>query len=82
MQSVSILVDSGSTHNFMQLAVASALKLTIHATRPFKVATDSGKNLTCDKVCKDVEIKIQGVVVMMDVFLIPMAGSNLVIGIQ
>lgn len=58
------------------------LKLLIQAIFPFKVSTDSGEKLVCDKVCKSVELKIQGERVKMDLFLIPMVGSNVVIGIQ
>lgn len=81
-QSVSVLVDTGSTHNFMQVEVAQALKLTIHLIIPFKVSTGSGEKLVCDKVCRNVEIRIQGTAIQMDIFLLPMAGANMVIGIQ
>lgn len=51
-QSVSILVDSSSTHNFMHSGVAKHLQLTIYAITPFQVATSGGEKLTCDKVCR------------------------------
>lgn len=41
-----------------------------------------GEKLICDKICKDVKIKIQGVNLCMNIFLIKMSGSNVVIGIQ
>lgn len=66
----------------MQLEVTTTMKLTIHATRPFKVDIGSGENFTCDKVCKEVQTKIQGITMKMDIFLIPMSVSNVVIGIQ
>lgn len=79
-QCISVLVDTGSIHNFMQVEVANALKLIIHVIVPFKVSTGSGEKLTCDRVCKNVEIKIQDITVRMNIFLLPMAGSNMVIG--
>lgn len=81
-QPVSVLVDVDSTHNFMQEEVANALKLTIHAISPFKVLIGSGKKLLCTKDCKVTQIHIQGIMVVMDLFLLPMGGSNIVIGIQ
>lgn len=51
-QLVSVLVDTGSTHNFMQEEVAKVLKLTIHVILPFKVSTGSREKLIYDKVCK------------------------------
>lgn len=81
-QTISILVDLGSTHNFIQIETAIRLKLVIHAIKPFTVATSGEEKIICDKMCKNVEIKIQGVIVCMDIFLIKMSGSNVVIGIQ
>lgn len=81
-QCISVLVNTGSTHNFMQVEVANALKLVIHVIEPFIVSTGSGEKHICDRVCKNVEIKIQDTTVKMDIFLLPMVGSNMVIGIQ
>lgn len=81
-QSIIILVDLGSTHNFMQLQVAIALKMIIPIIKPFKVAIGNGENLIFNKVCKNVEIKIQRVSVVMDIFLISVFGSNVLIGVQ
>lgn len=70
-----MLVQNGSTHNFMQEEIAKLLKLTIHVIMPFKVSTGSGEKLVCSKVCKGVDIKFQGT-------SITMAGANMIIGIQ
>lgn len=53
--SVSVLVDTGSTHNFIQKEAAKLLKFTIHVIPPFKVFTGNGEKLIYDKVCKEVE---------------------------
>lgn len=74
-------MDTRSTHNFMKEEVAKLLKLTIHVILPFKVSTGSGEKLICDKVYKGVEIMVQGTCIKMDIFLLPMAGENMVIGI-
>lgn len=81
-QFVSVLIDSGSSHNFMQVDVAVALKLTIQMIVPFHVSTGSGEKLISHKMCKDVEIKIQDVTIIMDIFLIHMSGCNMVVGVQ
>lgn len=46
------------------------------------MAIGGREKLIYDKICKVVEMKIQGVLVSMDLFLIPLLGSNVVIGIQ
>lgn len=81
-QSISVLVDTGSTHNFLQEEVAATLQLVVHMIHPFQVSTGSGEQLTCSKLCREVEVKIQGTVTKMDLFLLPMTGANMVIGIQ
>lgn len=81
-QAISVLIDSGSSHNFMQVDVAIALKLTVCLIVPFYVSTGSGEKLVCNKVCRDVLIKVQDVEVKMDIFLIKMAGANMVMGVQ
>lgn len=81
-KSVSVLIDIGSSHNFIQEDVPKSLKLTIHAIRPFKVFTGGDEKLICDKVCKAVKISIQVTKIFMDLFLIHMYGSNVVVGIQ
>lgn len=66
----------------MQLTIEHSLRMTIHAIKPFKVATGGGEKLIYDKMCKSMEIKIQGVKVRMDIFLIPLSSSNVVTDIQ
>lgn len=77
-----MLIDIGSTHNFMQKEVASHFQLTVCAINPFRVSTGNGEKLKCDKVCRSVKIKIWGVLVILDLFLLPMAGANIVIDTQ
>lgn len=52
-QSINVLIDIGSTHNFIQEDVAFILRLAIHLIQPFQVSTGSGEKLTCDKLCKE-----------------------------
>lgn len=66
----------------MQECVVAHLQLPICAIKPFKVSTGSGEKLLCDKVCRNVQIKIQGVVIVIDLFLLPMDGANIVISTQ
>lgn len=81
-KSVSILVDSGSTHNFIQIEVAHALKLDISPIKPFNVITASGDKLKCEKVCKKAGLKIDDLKLEVELFLLPFAGSNIVLGVQ
>ncbi|KAK1386342.1 hypothetical protein POM88_024077 [Heracleum sosnowskyi] len=54
-----ILVDGGSSHNFLQARVANFLGLDITPTSKFSVIVGNGENLTCAGQCKQVSIEIQ-----------------------
>lgn len=49
---ISILLDSGSTHNFIQCEIAEYLRLPIFPIPSFLVSTGSGAHLRCDRMCK------------------------------
>jgi hypothetical protein len=56
---VHILVDGGSTHNFIQASVAADLGLHHSPTPTLRVMVGSGQELTCSHVCLGVQIMIQ-----------------------
>ncbi|GJU70385.1 E3 ubiquitin ligase PQT3-like protein isoform X1 [Tanacetum coccineum] len=46
---VHVLIDNGSTHNFVQPGVVERMQLPITDTKPFKVYIGSGETLLCEK---------------------------------
>lgn len=81
-QRISILMDSGFTHNFMQTNVAKRLRLAMEPIPTFLVSTESGQNLTWNKMCKNVPVFIQGDLITIDLFLLKLEGANLVLSSQ
>lgn len=79
---LSVLIDSGSTHNFVQVAAARRLKWPISPIQQFKVVIGSGDKLCCNKICKNVELVVQGTHISVDLFLLPMDDIDVVLGIQ
>lgn len=53
---VAILIDSGSTHNFLQDRVAKQLGLMIEAAHSFKVLLGNGEELQCSTMCRNVSL--------------------------
>ena len=49
--SVSVLIDGGSTHNFIKPAVAEKLSLPTHSVTPFRVFVGNGASLRCNYAC-------------------------------
>lgn len=74
-----ILIDSGSTHNFVQPAVIERLKIQTQSTTPFHVYIGNGDTLTCSKWCPKTELMLNFEV---DLHVLPIKGPDLVLGVQ
>lgn len=79
---LSVLIDSGSTHNFIQESVVNRCGYVIESLLAFKVFIGSGEYLVCKEVCRQVVISIQNTPVTEDLFVLSMSGANIVLGIQ
>ena len=65
---VRILVDSGSTFNFVQARVAQKLGLVYTKVDPFKVFVGSGDFIWCKVMSPHVEVVVQGVMFLVDLY--------------
>ncbi|WVZ00696.1 hypothetical protein V8G54_026765 [Vigna mungo] len=79
---IRVLVDGGSTHNFIQKEVATRLGLAQSPTAPLKVLVGSGEELACTQVCPSVELLIQGHSFHIALYVLDMGGSYVVLGAQ
>ncbi|KAH9646382.1 hypothetical protein KPL70_024860 [Citrus sinensis] len=81
-QPVQVLIDSGSTHNFIKPAVAEVLGLAVQDTTTFRVYIGNGDSLVCRYVCSQVALSMQGHVFYIDLYVLPIEGPDIVLGIQ
>ncbi|KAK8947051.1 hypothetical protein KSP39_PZI006620 [Platanthera zijinensis] len=79
---VTILVDSGSTHNFIHPDVARKVGQQIDTGAAFQVMVADGSKLQCQGMLKAVELRMQEYVGCTDVYLLPIRGSDMVLGVQ
>lgn len=79
---VKVLIDSGSTHNFVQPTLVEKLKLQVQTIKAFKVYIGSGDSLVCSSMCPKIEIELQGTKFAIDLYVLPMRGAEIVFGIQ
>ncbi|GJX28487.1 retrovirus-related pol polyprotein from transposon 17.6 [Tanacetum coccineum] len=79
---IHILVDCGSTHNFVDIAVAKKLGCKIKSTCPLPVTVGDGYNIATNSECKQFHWQLQGVDFWSDVMLLPLGGCEMVLGIQ
>ena len=71
---VSILLDTGSTHNFIDLEVVQRTGLQIIPEPPFNVTVARGDKLHSEGLCKSVHIKCQGADIVSDFHILPIGG--------
>lgn len=81
-QPLQVLVDSGSTHNFLNLQVAKRAGLTASAQGVFEVAVANGEKLRSAGRCRGVCLALHGEPICVDLYLLPLVGCDAVLGAQ
>ena len=79
---MAVLIDSGSTHNFISEKVANLLQLLVVPTRPFNVKVANENPLKCQGRFEQVSILLQGIPFSLTLYSLPLIGLDLVLGIQ
>ncbi|OIT33904.1 hypothetical protein A4A49_64903, partial [Nicotiana attenuata] len=80
--SVQVLVDGGSDHNFIQTRVATFLHLDVEPISSFLVVVGSGQRLRCAGLVRNVPLEIQGTLLTLDFFVLPMHGADLLLDVS
>ena len=79
---VVVLVDSGSTHNFISDRLANMLRLPVVPTKAFSVRVANGEKLRCQGRYDKVRVEFQGTEFYLTFFSLPLIGLDLVLGVQ
>ncbi|VFR01482.1 unnamed protein product [Cuscuta campestris] len=79
---VQVLLDSGSTHNFIHPTVAKRLALVLHPVTPFRVYVGDGDSLRCSYSCPGTPLRLQGHLFDVDLYLLEIHGPDIVLGVQ
>ncbi|MFS7913536.1 putative retrotransposon gag domain, aspartic peptidase domain superfamily [Helianthus anomalus] len=79
---VLILIDSGSTHNFISDKLVSDMKLSTHSISPFGVQIGNGDILRCSQICKNISLQVCDLNVSQDFYPFTLGGADVVLGIQ
>jgi hypothetical protein len=77
---VQILIDGGSSDNFLQPRIAKFLKLPIEPGPQFNVLVGNGEVMTAEGVIQKLPLEIQGHKLEVPVFLLPVAGADVILG--
>jgi hypothetical protein len=77
---VIILVDSGSTHNFIHRHIAQETHCYIHAVNNFQIKIANGGSMKCGGHCENVHLQIGDYHLKSHMFSIDMGGCDIVLG--
>lgn len=79
---VFILIDTGSTHNFLDSSLLEALKLPMSSRTGFAIKVANGDVIMTQGTCADVPIKMRGNSFVLGLHLISLGGCDTVLGTQ
>lgn len=78
-----VLVDSGSTHNFISEDIARKLGLQPKVEEQFKVVVALRERLPSRGKCTNVKLLLQGIFpIVVDFYILPLEGYDIVLGTQ
>ena len=69
-----ILIDSGSTHNFIDVALVSHLHINVDTSQVLEVKVADGDLIKTQGVCEDVPILLQGHKFLLHLHVLLMGG--------
>nr|GEV50805.1 transposon Ty3-G Gag-Pol polyprotein [Tanacetum cinerariifolium] len=79
---VVVLVDGGSTHNFMDQELVNRLGLQVDPTVNFSVVVANREKLVCTGRVRNLSLMVQGYVISTDFFVLPVVTCPIVLGVQ
>lgn len=74
------LLDSGSTHNFISEVAVRRSGMPLHIRPRLTAMVANGERVTCAGVLKAAPLTIDGVLFPADLFVMPLAGFDVVLG--
>jgi hypothetical protein len=77
---VIILVDSGSTHNFIHHRISQETHCYIHVVKNFQIMIANGGSMKCGRRCENVHLQISAYQLKSHMFSIEMGGCDIVLG--
>jgi hypothetical protein len=81
-QMVVILIDSGSTHNFLDPSIVKKTQLSILSHTRITVKVANGDTIQSEGQCSDVSLKVQGVILTTEFYILSLGGCDMVLGVQ
>nr|GMC93870.1 Transposon Ty3-I Gag-Pol polyprotein [Ipomoea batatas] len=77
-----VLIDTGSSHNYIQPRLAHYLHLAVDNTIRFLVAVGNGERIQSEGTCTTVPFTMQGAVFKVDFHVLEFSGSDSILGVH
>jgi hypothetical protein len=77
-----VLIDTGSTNNFVDPDVARRAKLPIQESTTLTVMVANGATIPCRGYCETAQMSLQGSVFNPNLYLLTLGGCDLVLGVE
>ncbi|KAJ0036051.1 hypothetical protein Pint_24659 [Pistacia integerrima] len=77
---MSVLIDTGSTHNFLDPQIAKKTGLQVDNAAKFNVMVANGDTLSSTGRSKNTSLSIQGIPITVDFYVLPLGGCDAVLG--
>eukprot|EP00253_Pinus_taeda_P021511 PITA_21511 len=74
-----VLIDSGSTHNFIHCKVAKELNCFLYAALECQVMIANGGTINCSRKCNNIKLSMGEYVLTIPILSIPMGGGDVVL---
>ncbi|KAL5854391.1 hypothetical protein ACOSQ4_004193 [Xanthoceras sorbifolium] len=79
---LTVLIDRGSTHNFLDQMVVTIFGLPVIRDKVFQVTVGNKEIIECTGRCLGLSLTIQGFIVRADFYVLPVAACQAVLGVQ
>ncbi|KAL1534405.1 hypothetical protein AAHA92_30586 [Salvia divinorum] len=79
---VTILVDTGSSHDFLHPRIAEQLRLPLTAVKPFRVYVGNGESLVCSYMSRKTPLIMQGTSFVIDLHILSIHGPDVILGME
>lgn len=78
---LTILIDGGSTHNFIEDRLVKFMGLqTVHSNQ-FKVMVGNDEQLNCDQMYSSIPLVLNTTTFHIDFYILPISGADVVLGV-
>jgi len=81
-QKITVLVDGGATHNFIDSALVERRKLPTEPFEGFTVVIPGNHTMECNRWIPDLQVKIGDYTVKDNFYVVNVADTNMVLGVQ